>query len=653
MKKCKSTNSSETGQKSGTASRKKDKGTIKLLTANVKRVVLPGGEKRECLILEPDILAGTVKDDYLAGATPFGCIADPREDILDSKVEVIRTTKIEEGFKACLYRKAYINASRGIDPEDYISYEDMDLEHWDPKDEMPENILPVVTIGELKLHHEPDPFGGAGFGNTVGGMVGNQANKKPYWEDYCGDIILSCSGDIRYGFYGTDDNLLCDAVACLGKCSHIFVVYLESRNVFMPFSDEDDLDGYVEATSPHLLQVIVRNNSDVYDIDMQNVEEYYKKLLYALCKRHKLGIPDDFPVSDMIKKLCNVKEDMRAEFLDQLIVYTAERSKEKILSRKILRLLGRVDGNNSKSARLKGYELLDSLDGMANVKDQVKSFIDSMEIAVRRKSFGLKSAVPVALLYVGPPGTGKTTVAQAMADVIREKGLLPSKGFVSLSAADLMGQYVGWTVEKVKNLFAENSILFIDEAYSLTEGRDLSPFAHEALAQLCIELENAQERSSHLVIFAGYGGSTSVESQNKMKAFLNSNPGIASRIAATIEFEPYSPEDMISIFFKICKNDGYDVFDGAKKDEIARVLKPFFAERMKDKSYGNAREARNLLGEVEKYCAGRLLSDRTAAEVSEDELKTLEVMDVYQAVRNMQSESEARNGRSNKKMSVL
>lgn len=146
------------------------------------------------------------------------------------------------------------------------------------------------------------------------------------------------------------------------------------------------------------------------------------------------------------------------------------------------------------------------------------------------------------------------------------------------------------TAAKVHDIFMDNDIIIIDEAYSLVNYNETSrtdSFSQEALAQLCIEVED--HSYDKLIIFAGYGGDID-DKHNKMKKFLDENPGISSRITFTVNFSSYSEEEMLDIFKLLASNASYRLEDGWRE-----ILLPFFKERIKAPNFGNGREARRLL----------------------------------------------------------
>ena len=213
------------------------------------------------------------------------------------------------------------------------------------------------------------------------------------------------------------------------------------------------------------------------------------------------------------------------------------------------------------------------------------------QFAKKREDYHLPTPpIHKVLAFIGPPGTAKTTSARYFAEMMIEEELLSGGSMAYVTGTQLKAKYVGQTSDKVHQIFENNDIIIIDEAYSLVnynEAERTDNFSQEALAQLCIEVE--EHSHDKLIIFAGYGGDIH-EKNNKMKRFLDENPGIASRITFTVHFSPYSAKEMLEIFEALANNATFCLEKGWEN-----VLLPFFEERVKDENFGNGREARRLL----------------------------------------------------------
>ena len=174
--------------------------------------------------------------------------------------------------------------------------------------------------------------------------------------------------------------------------------------------------------------------------------------------------------------------------------------------------------------------------------------------------------------------------------MMSEEGVLSGHRIAYVTGTQLKAKYVGQTAAKVHDIFMDNDIIIIDEAYSLVNYNETSrtdSFSQEALAQLCIEVEDHSH--DKLIIFAGYGGDTD-DKHNKMKKFLDENPGISSRITFTVNFSSYNEYEMLDIFELLARNANYRLEDGWRE-----ILVEFFKERIKAPNFGNGREARRLL----------------------------------------------------------
>lgn len=267
--------------------------------------------------------------------------------------------------------------------------------------------------------------------------------------------------------------------------------------------------------------------------------------------------------------------------------------------------------------------------GCEEVKNQLRSVVDAMRVERSRREAGLPASEHgQVLLFAGAPGTGKTTAAKMLCDWLENEQLLENAFYDGLdslepcyqiSGAQLKGKYVGQTAPLVHKLFEEHPFLFIDEAYALAEaGQDNDTFAQEAMAQLCIELENLPE--DHVVVFAGYGGK-----HNRMRTFLDANPGLASRITATIQFDAYSPDrELPAILEELAASKQLILAAGWQK-----IAVPYFKRRASAADYGSGREARRLFESALAAQSHRLAGSDI---VEREDLCTLTAADLQAAI---------------------
>lgn len=240
--------------------------------------------------------------------------------------------------------------------------------------------------------------------------------------------------------------------------------------------------------------------------------------------------------------------------------------------------------------------LMAELNNLIGLKE-LKTHVNNLRNLVRLDQVQRERGRPVAprslhMVFTGNPGTGKTTVAKLMGKIFRALGLLRKGHTVMCTKADVVGEYVGHTPRLVDNKIKEalDGVLFIDEAYSLLGGGD---FGEEALNQFTARMDELRDRL--LIIVAGY--------PEEMRRFLDSNPGLSSRFALHFRFPDFTSEQLGEILKRMAEKNGYQLSGGALERAIAYLE----AKRESDpRSFGNARDARNLFEEMERNLASRL-----------------------------------------------
>ena len=263
------------------------------------------------------------------------------------------------------------------------------------------------------------------------------------------------------------------------------------------------------------------------------------------------------------------------------------------------------------------------------MKTRIREIAALLLVDRARQDFDLVSTMPsLHMSFTGRPGTGKTTVASRISQLLHRLGYLRKGHVVTVTRDDLVGQYVGHTAPKTREMIkrAQGGVLFIDEAYYLYKPGNERDYGAEAIEILLQDMEC--RRGDFVVIFAGY--------KDKMDAFYQSNPGLSSRVAHHIDFPDYSNQELLAIaqLFLVQQNYYFgDEAEGVFEDYIERRRQlPFFA---------NARSIRNALDRTRLRQANRLFA-RMGEPLSRDELMTIEPADIL-ASRVFQGEVEGRH----------
>ena len=266
--------------------------------------------------------------------------------------------------------------------------------------------------------------------------------------------------------------------------------------------------------------------------------------------------------------------------------------------------------------------VIDQLDaelvGLAPVKARIREIAAFLLVSRARSAMGLEAATPsLHMCFTGNPGTGKTTVALRMAEILHRLGYVRKGHVVSVTRDDLVGQYIGHTAPKTKEILkkAMGGVLFIDEAYYLYRPENERDYGQEAIEILLQVMEN--HRDDLVVILAGY--------KDRMNTFFQSNPGMSSRIAHHIDFPDYSEDELSQIAQQMSGEMNYHLDEAAEK-----ALQDYIHLRRQQPHFANARSIRNALDRARLRQANRLFRQAMAGSslVTAEALSTLAEEDI-------------------------
>jgi probable Rubsico expression protein CbbX len=266
--------------------------------------------------------------------------------------------------------------------------------------------------------------------------------------------------------------------------------------------------------------------------------------------------------------------------------------------------------------------LLDQLEielvGLRPVKQRIKEIAALLLVHRLRKNLGLTSSSPgLHMSFTGSPGTGKTTVAEKMADILYRLNYIKKAQLLTVTRDDLVGQYIGHTAPKTKQVLknAMGGVLFIDEAYYLYKPDNERDYGSEAIEIILQVMEN--RRDELVMIFAGY--------KEKMDKFYESNPGLSSRVANHVDFPDYTADELVAIGKLLLDEQQYVLTPEAEK-----ALYKYIDRRKDLPHFANARSMRNALDRARMRQANRIFSSNQEV-LTKLDLVTIEAEDILKS----------------------
>ncbi len=295
----------------------------------------------------------------------------------------------------------------------------------------------------------------------------------------------------------------------------------------------------------------------------------------------------------------------------------------------------KVSEVNDEDSLEKVLEELNKLVGLENVKQDVTELINLLEIQKKRSTQGLKNIeITLHTVFLGPPGTGKTTVARLLSRIFRHLGFLSKGQLYETDREGMIAGYVGQTATKVDKAVEESlgGVLFIDEAYALTANSFGNDYGAEAVNTLLKRMEDHREDLA--VVVAGY--------DEPMKLFIESNPGLRSRFNRFFTFEHFKPEQLMLVFESCCKTSDFVLNDDAK-EKLSDTFELLYSK--KDEGFGNARVVRNLFEKCVQNQANRIVKVK---KITPKILKTLSEEDIPEPKETQDQVFFAKNNDENK-----
>lgn len=506
-------------------------------------------------------------------------------------------------------------------------------DNWDGTIKEHNGIMPIIYANELNnmcLGH--NKFSNPQDKEGDSSIIREGKNRLPWWVSFhdVPVILIIEKGDFVQNDFIKRLELL------MKHYSNIYIIYVNKKinsQMEIIFGSKN-IDEIIEDIAFEL-------NYSIYEIKDPKINSKYlekvfrdfayeknykidreldiKEILERLKKKRRHNWEGNKTIKQAIVKAITIKKDSSAvlktgdfEYLDFSLANYKELE---------------IEGGKTKSTESILEKIKNNIYGLDDVKRIMIRAVNLLKLNKEREKLGLKViGVNNVFGFYGAPGVGKTEMAQYFGELMFEKGLLPGNKFISINGAQLKAQYVGHTAPKVEKIFEENDVIFIDEAYSISSVGTVDSFGDEALATLCTQLE--KHSKDKLVIFAGYGGKHMSGKNDKMKEFLDINPGIRSRITFNVDFPVYSAhKEMPHIFEKMVSNAEYNLEEGWEDITI-----DYFKQIEKNPEYGNAREARKLFQHCASIQATRVIESNT---YKKEDLMLIKNEDIERAIINI------------------
>ncbi len=403
------------------------------------------------------------------------------------------------------------------------------------------------------------------------------------------------------------------AIKFLMSLFEMNAILVNCNNFFIPKIGEKDVPVFVDYLSAR-----PRTKSEVYDT-------FRQKKGHSINKKGVQLSNEDFERLIEENKVLKDAKEVRL-FVQELVEFAVQNDYDPS-DKNELSLDGFIPQNESSvEDEENAEEKLSELIGLEEVKVVLNQQLAYNRVSALRQAHGFSNEILNRhLVFSGNPGTGKTIVARLYTKILYNNKIIQENKLVEVGRADLVGEYVGQTAPKVKRAFdeAKGGVLFIDEAYSLIPSSERD-FGHEAISAIIQEMENRRDKV--LVIFAGY--------EELMAKFIETNPGLSSRISREIKFLDYTIDQLIAILELMINKRYYQLTDDCKT-----VLAQHFSEVVNCRNFGNARYVRKLVDEIVFSQAQRVIEGDKNQLEDDTFLNQITLTDIHKAIVAIEAKS--------------
>ena len=646
--------------------------SLQLLKPEKKVGYFEDGERYEYLHIPEDITKKTLEADIKKGAKQYQRIKELMEkqkDCFYSQARhfiLVEAKDKEEGLAAVSYMMGeFLNCDAymiwdtdedvdssleekdlqdenqleddadesGTEQEEIENDKTLNLENWAIND------LPIISMQELWNARCTEQQKNI-FQQSDIQIQGNLPVfwKAPYWMDTVTEamVVTIYKNNVDYSAYYSFMNQ--KDFSDFDNCSKVFFLFLDKN---LETEKEKPKEIFSELHEKNAISsFLLEFTADYVPVKMDKTKrERYERLLFrSWANNFSYELADNLPIKDIIGRIKNVDPENFSTTMEKMFKYIRHNEKAcRVLNKEHFQIINILE-TEAKTGQPNAS--MDQLIGLTEIKDEINDVIKNLLYGKLRQEMGMKAAsYSNVYLFLGAPGTAKTTFAKILGQMMKEKKLLQGSRFKSCTGAQLKGRFIGQTAPKIHEMFENYDIIFIDEAYSIaaSDSFGLDSFSQEALAQLAVELED--HATDRLVIFAGYGGMDVKQKNNMMQDFLNANPGIRSRINHTFYFESYTPEEMVSIVHGIARQ-----MDMKLAKEADPTILDYFKARVRDDNFGNGREARSLVENCQMKVADRIMK-LPEKERNKNSIRTITTEDVADTIRDFNWSSKIQQGR--------